>query len=114
MWPSAEASGVIKEFGLTLVETTPAATADEVLVPTAGNAEPAFAANWRLPHADLECLWPHLGVRKDSPREVKEIKLREMDTPAWPRHPRISSCRLSTFSAKPPPCRRRSRRGKRL
>ncbi|MFK0017391.1 hypothetical protein [Streptomyces sp. NPDC091027] len=74
----------IDQLGLTLVEITPAATADEVLVPSAGNADSSFAVNWSPPHADLEPLWPHLGVRKDAPREVKEIKLRElMDTPAW-------------------------------
>jgi hypothetical protein len=72
------------QLGLTLVEITPAATADEVLVPSSGDAESAFGAHWSLPHGDLERLWPHLGVRKDAPREVKEVALRElMRTPSW-------------------------------
>ncbi|WP_199839055.1 hypothetical protein [Streptomyces sp. XY66] len=96
----------IDQLGLTLVEITPAATADEVLVPSAGSAEPAFAANWSLPHADLERLWPHLGVRKDAPREVKEIKLRElMDAPAWSAAPTDLQLQAQRFlrETTPPP-----------
>lgn len=76
----------IDHLKLTLVEITPAATADEVLVATAipsGVPESSFAANWDLPN-DLDRVWQRVGLRGDAPREVKEIKLRElMHTPAW-------------------------------
>ncbi|MEV8534710.1 hypothetical protein [Streptomyces sp. NPDC051211] len=81
----------VDRLGLTLVEITPAATADEVLVaPPApvGAPESAFGAHWDLPYDELDRVWPHLGLREDAPREVKEVKLRElMRTPAWPDAP---------------------------
>ncbi|WP_331720475.1 hypothetical protein OG851_42660 (plasmid) [Streptomyces sp. NBC_00161] len=77
----------IDRLGLTTVEITPAATADEVLVPSlepSGDAESAFGSHWDLPYDDLDRVWPHVGLREDAPREVKEVKLRElMRTPAW-------------------------------
>ncbi|MFJ3928380.1 hypothetical protein [Streptomyces sp. NPDC090022] len=77
----------IERLGLTLVEITPAATADEVLVapaPSAGSPESAFAAHWDLPSDELDRVWARVGLRGDAPREVKEVKLRElMRTPAW-------------------------------
>ncbi|WP_405438489.1 hypothetical protein OG373_13795 [Streptomyces avidinii] len=77
----------IDRLGLTTVEITPAATADEVLVPSlepSGDAESAFGSHWDLPYDDLDRVWPHVGLRADAPREVKEVKLRElMRTPAW-------------------------------
>ena len=76
----------VDRLGLTLVEITPAATADEVLVASAEPSDApdsALGAHWSLP-ADLEHVWPHLGLLPDAPREVKEVKLRElMRTPAW-------------------------------
>ncbi|MGW1404073.1 hypothetical protein ACWCRF_36840 [Streptomyces sp. NPDC002405] len=75
----------IDRLGLTLVEITPAATADEVLVtpPEAAEVpESTLGTHWHLPD-ELDGVWPHLGLRKDAPREVKEVKLRElMRTPA--------------------------------
>lgn len=77
---------VIDRLGLTLVEISPAATADEVLTPAPEPADApasALGAHWDLP-AELRRVWPHLGLREDAPREVKEVKLRElMRTPAW-------------------------------
>ncbi|MBB5940311.1 hypothetical protein [Streptomyces zagrosensis] len=77
----------VERFGLTLVEITPAATADEVHVappPPPGVPEAGIGVYWDLPYDDLDQLWPHVGLRKDAPREVKEVKLREvMRTPAW-------------------------------
>ncbi|MFB7114114.1 hypothetical protein [Streptomyces sp. NPDC056190] len=50
---------------------------------TAEVPESALGAHWHLPD-ELDGVWPHLGLRKDAPREVKEVKLRElMRTPAW-------------------------------
>ncbi|ONI72506.1 hypothetical protein BWI15_17640 [Kribbella sp. ALI-6-A] len=76
----------IARAGLSLVEITPAATADEVLVASAepaGTPESAIGAHWSLPD-DLDLVWSHLGLRADAPREVKKVKLRElMLTPAW-------------------------------
>ncbi|MFF3208408.1 hypothetical protein [Streptomyces sp. NPDC002962] len=76
----------IDHLGLTLIEITPAATADEVLVTAPGPArapESALGAHWALP-AELERVWSHVGLLPDSPPEVKAIKLRElMLTPAW-------------------------------
>ncbi|WP_336317949.1 hypothetical protein [Streptomyces lavendofoliae] len=73
-------------LGLTLVEITPAAAADEVLVPETEPADrPDFAlgAHWDLP-GELHRVWAHVGLRRDAPREVKEVVLRElMRTPAW-------------------------------
>ncbi|KIF05151.1 hypothetical protein PL81_14760 [Streptomyces sp. RSD-27] len=81
----------IDQAGLTLVEITPAATADEVLLASAapvGTPEDALGAHWPLPYEELDRVWPHLGLRTDAPREVKEVKLRElMSTPAWPQAP---------------------------
>jgi len=79
--------GTVERFGLTLVEVKPAATADEVHVvpsPAADAAEFPVGAHWPLPLEQLDHLWPHLGLRKNAPRRVKEVKLREvMRTPAW-------------------------------
>ncbi|MGA4800476.1 hypothetical protein [Streptomyces lavendulocolor] len=76
----------VDRLGLTLVEITPAATADEVLVPVAEPADQprsALGAHWALP-GELDRVWVHIGLRQDAPREVKEVKLRElMRTPAW-------------------------------
>jgi len=76
----------IDHLGLELVEIQPPATSDEVLIPYAEptyTPESAFRAHWALPD-DLELVWPHLGVVRDAPREVKKVKLRElMLTPAW-------------------------------
>ncbi|MEN8649704.1 hypothetical protein ABCR94_03370 [Streptomyces sp. 21So2-11] len=78
----------IDRLSLTLVEITPAATADEVLIlPSAppGTPQSAIGAHWDQEYEDLDQVWPHVGLRKDAPREVKEVKLRElMRTPAWP------------------------------
>ncbi|EKX63942.1 hypothetical protein STRIP9103_04939 [Streptomyces ipomoeae 91-03] len=76
----------VERFGLTLIEITPAATADEVHVvpPAPGVPESGIGAAWDLPYDNLDDMWPHLGLRKDAPREVKKVKLREvMRTPAW-------------------------------
>ncbi|MFH9871557.1 hypothetical protein ACH4NT_36470 [Streptomyces lydicus] len=83
----------VDRLGLALVEITPAASADEVLITSPdspGVPESAIGAHWDLPHEDLGRVWPHLGLREDAPREVKEIKLRElMRTPAWPAAPEV-------------------------
>ncbi|MDT0573095.1 hypothetical protein RM704_37545 [Streptomyces sp. DSM 3412] len=76
----------IEQVGLTLVEITPAATADEVHVPPPhpGASETGVGVTWDLPYDDLDHMWSHIGLRKDAPREVKVVKLREvMRTPAW-------------------------------
>lgn len=76
----------VERLGLTLIEITPAAAADEVHVvpPSPSASEPGIGVSWDLPYEDLDQLWPHLGLRKEAPREVKEVKLREvMRTPAW-------------------------------
>lgn len=76
----------VERLGLTLVQTDPPATADEVLSPVPAGTEPdsAIGAHWPLPEDDLAGLWTHLGVRADAPLEVRAIKLRElMLTPAW-------------------------------
>jgi len=75
----------IEQLGLTLVEIEPAGSADEVFVAPAGVGTPesAFAAHWELPD-ELDQVWPHLGVLKDAPRDVREVKLRElMQAPVW-------------------------------
>ncbi|GAB3950570.1 hypothetical protein GCM10029976_085500 [Kribbella albertanoniae] len=75
----------IAQLGLTLVEIEPAGSADEVYVAPVGSgtAESAFAAHWELP-GELEQVWSHVGVLADAPRDVLEVKLRElMQTPAW-------------------------------
>ncbi|MEU2854566.1 hypothetical protein [Streptomyces syringium] len=77
----------VERLGLTLIEITPAATTEEVFVvppPSPGSPESTIGASWDLPYNDLDHMWPHVGLRKDAPREVKEVKLREvMRTPAW-------------------------------
>ncbi|MFF3244275.1 hypothetical protein ACFYWY_11190 [Streptomyces sp. NPDC002870] len=77
----------VERLGLTLIEITPAATADEVHVvppPPPGTSESGIGVSWDLPYDELDQLWPHVGLRKDAPREVKEVKLREvMRTPVW-------------------------------
>lgn len=77
----------LDRLGLTLVEITPAATADEVVVVSPeppGTPVSAIGAHWDLSSDELDHVWPHVGLRKDAPREVKELKLRElMPTPAW-------------------------------
>ncbi|MEU6965111.1 hypothetical protein [Streptomyces chrestomyceticus] len=91
----------VDRLGLALIEITPAATADEVLstapAPT-DTAESALGAHWDLPSEDLEQLWPHLGLRADAPREVKEVKLRDlMRTPAWAAAPEAVSRQAEAF-----------------
>ncbi|MFE9659536.1 hypothetical protein [Streptomyces sp. NPDC005955] len=76
----------VDRLGLTLVEIEPAATADEVHVvaPAPAGAPGAFpGAHWSLPD-ELDRLWMHLGLRRDAPREVKEVTLRALTrAPAW-------------------------------
>ncbi|NYH53034.1 hypothetical protein HNR06_002623 [Nocardiopsis arvandica] len=77
---------LIDQLGLTLLEIEPAATADEVFVvsPQPGNIEGGVGVSWDLPYKELDQAWFHLGLRKDAPREVKEVKLRElMSFPIW-------------------------------
>ncbi len=77
----------VERFGLSLVEVIPAADAGEVhVVPSAalGALGPSTGTSWDLPYDDLGQMRQHLGLRKDAPRDVKEVKLREvMRTPAW-------------------------------
>ncbi|WP_324783992.1 hypothetical protein [Streptomyces sp. H51] len=90
----------VERLGLSLVEITPAATADEVHVapPPPGSAAPGIGVSWDLPHDDLDQLWPHLGLRKDAPREVKAVKLREMmRTPVWSAAPESFRRRAEAF-----------------
>ncbi|MCW7944345.1 hypothetical protein AAW14_20080 [Streptomyces hygroscopicus] len=89
----------IGRLGLTLIEISPAATADEILVASAEGPEPesALGAHWALPD-ELDLVWPHVGLRKDAPREVKEVKLRElMSTPAWAAAPTSLREQAETF-----------------
>jgi hypothetical protein len=83
----AQFRDLIERVGLTLIEITPAASADEVYVsPPAppGVSESTIGLSWDLPYADLDQMWPYLGLSRDAPREVKEVKLLEvMRTPAW-------------------------------
>ncbi|WP_082166805.1 hypothetical protein [Nocardiopsis sp. RV163] len=77
---------LIDQLGLRLREITPAATADEVAVvsPQPDNLEGGVGVYWDLPYKELDQAWFHLGLRKDAPREVKEVKLRElMRFPIW-------------------------------
>ncbi|MEV2278311.1 hypothetical protein AB0I72_22265 [Nocardiopsis sp. NPDC049922] len=77
---------LIEQLGLTLLEITPAATADEVFAarPQPGNVEGGVGVSWDLPYKELDQAWFHLGLRKDAPREVKAVKLRElMSFPIW-------------------------------
>ncbi|MGA3562137.1 hypothetical protein [Melissospora conviva] len=91
----------VERFGLTLIEITPAATAEEVHVPPrepAGAVEPTVGSVWDLPYADLDQLWAHVGLRKDAPREVKVIKLSEvMRSPAWPSAPAALQRQVESF-----------------
>jgi hypothetical protein len=76
----------VEQFGLTLVEVVPAASAEEVHVvaPGLNVPESAIGVSWDLPYSDLDHLWPHVGLRKDAPQEVKAVRLRElMRTPVW-------------------------------
>ncbi|MFB7239378.1 hypothetical protein ACFCXK_31940 [Streptomyces sp. NPDC056269] len=80
----------VRAAELTLVQVEPPGTADEVLTTPVAPDEPAspFGAQWNPAVDELARLWQHLGLDKDAPREVKEIKLREaMLTPAWPQAP---------------------------
>ncbi len=77
---------LIDQLGLSLLEIEPAATADEVFVasPQPGDAEGDNDVHWDLPYKELDQAWSHLGLRKDAPREVKAVKLRElMGFPIW-------------------------------
>ncbi|MDE3724910.1 hypothetical protein PWG71_26290 [Nocardiopsis sp. N85] len=78
---------LIEQLDLSILEITPAATADEVFVasPQPGdNVEGGVGVYWDLPYKELEQAWSHLGLRKDAPREVKAVKLRElMSFPIW-------------------------------
>lgn len=75
----------VERFGLTLVEITPAGAADEVhVMPTEPAPESGIGVSWDLPYDELDQLWTHIGLRKNAPREVKVVKLREvMRTPVW-------------------------------
>ncbi|MFG1892212.1 hypothetical protein ACGFIR_30650 [Micromonospora sp. NPDC049051] len=88
----------IEQCGLTLIEVAPAATADQVHVPPQepiGTAEPGIGPSWDLPYDNLDQLWPHVGLRKDAPRDVKAVKLREV-------------MRSSVWSAAPPALQRQA------
>ncbi|GAB2481339.1 hypothetical protein [Nocardiopsis aegyptia] len=77
---------LIDQLGLTLIDITPAATADEVFTSPhqPGDAQEGVGVSWDLPYDELDRMWFHLGLRKDAPREVKEVKLREvMSYPVW-------------------------------
>ncbi|MFJ6722229.1 hypothetical protein [Streptomyces sp. NPDC091259] len=91
----------IDRLGLTLVEVTPAATVEEVLEAppvSSGDPESAFGAHWDLPYEELDRVWPHVGLREDAPREVKEVKLRElMRTPAWSAAPEALRLQAERF-----------------
>ncbi|WP_250285436.1 hypothetical protein [Frankia sp. CiP1_Cm_nod2] len=91
----------VERLGLTLIEITPAATADEVLVvppPPPGIPESTIGVSWDLPYDNLDQMWPHVGLRKDAPREVKEVKLREvMRTPVWSAAPPILRRQAEAF-----------------
>ncbi|WP_329402745.1 hypothetical protein OG523_00905 [Streptomyces virginiae] len=61
-----------------------ARAAPETMQRRSGDADSAFGFHWDLPYDDLDRVWPHVGLREDARREVKEVKLRElMRTPAW-------------------------------
>ncbi|WP_444961795.1 hypothetical protein [Nocardiopsis sp. M1B1] len=80
---------LMSQFGLTLHKIDPPATADEVgrtfVPPRPDNREEdTLGLAWDLPYDELDHMWFHLGVGKDAPREVKEVKLRElMSTRVW-------------------------------
>ncbi|MFE1166712.1 hypothetical protein [Nocardiopsis sp. NPDC058789] len=79
--------GLTEWFGLELIEITPAATADEVhvvSVPPVALDEDSVGATWDFTYDRLEQLWSHVGLARDAPREVKEVKLRALMTlPIW-------------------------------
>jgi hypothetical protein len=89
----------VERLGLTLIEITPAATADEVYVaPPSDAPKDTMVTSWELPYYELDQMWAHLGLRKDAPREVKEVKLREvMRTPAWSVAPPTLRRQAETF-----------------
>ena len=78
---------VIERLDLTLIEITPAATADEVYVaspPPPEFAESGIGYSWEFPYTELDQMWQHLGLRRNAPQEVKAVKLREvMSYPVW-------------------------------
>ncbi|MFC7326434.1 hypothetical protein [Marinactinospora rubrisoli] len=85
---------VIDRLELTLIQVEPAATGDEVSVmpPQPDDAESPMDAYWPYPDlVDLDDLWLHLRLRKDAPRKVKAVKLREvMSYPSWAQaHPSL-------------------------
>ncbi|MFF8279913.1 hypothetical protein ACF05T_28045 [Streptomyces lateritius] len=80
----------VRQRELTLVQVEPPASADEVLTtPTVpDDADSPFGAHWNPAVEELGRLWMHLGLDKNAPREVKELKLREaMLTSAWSQAP---------------------------
>lgn len=91
----------VERLGLTLIEIIPAATADEIYVappPPPGTPQSTIGVSWDLPYDSLDQLWSHVGLRKDAPREVKEVKLREvMRTPAWPAAPSTLRRQVEAF-----------------
>ncbi|WP_254877120.1 hypothetical protein [Verrucosispora sp. NA02020] len=91
----------VEQFGLTLVEVTPAATADEVHTPPhepTSAGKPTIGTVWDLPYDDLDHLWPHVGLRKTAPADVKAAKLREvMRSPAWSAAPPILRRQAEAF-----------------
>ncbi|MYZ33640.1 hypothetical protein GT002_00485 [Streptomyces sp. SID4917] len=92
--------GAVERFGLTLIEVTPAATADEVHVVSSppNMPEPAPVRSWDLPYEELDQLWAHVGLRQNDPQEVKEVKLREvMRTPAWSAAPPLLRRQAEAF-----------------
>ncbi len=91
----------VERLGLTLIEITPAATAEELHVPPqepVGTTEPTVGHVWDLPYTNLDQLWSHVGLRKDAPKGVKAVKLREvMRSPAWPSAPPDLQRQAETF-----------------
>ncbi|MEE6261239.1 hypothetical protein [Plantactinospora sonchi] len=72
---------IVERLGLTLIDIAPAATADEVHVPPqepVGAVESSIGYAWDLPYTDLDQLWMHVGLRRNTPRVVKVVKLREV------------------------------------
>jgi hypothetical protein len=80
---------LIERLGLTLLEIEPPATADEVgrtfvSPPPDAPEEGAGEVAWQFSFTELDQIWSHLGIRRDAPREVKEVKLREIvSTRVW-------------------------------
>jgi hypothetical protein len=91
----------MERLGLRIIEVIPAATADEVFVTPPsppGTPDSYIVRFWDLPYENLEQLWPHLGLLKDDPREVKEVRLREiMRSPAWPSAPPTLRAEAESF-----------------